>query len=440
MSDVQAAPHAEDMRRSVMRTPDDVSVMLRLHQLGWGLKRIALELGCSKNTVRRYLVQGGWRSCRSAPRLGQLDELRDWLAKRFWQHRGNADVIRQELLSEKGLAVSLRTVERSVAPLRRELRAAARATVRFETPPGRQLQIDFGERRTMIDGETVRVYLFVATLGYSRRLHVRVFRHERQECWFEGLESAFRAFGGSTEEVLLDNARALVERHDAQTRAVTFNARFLAFAKHWGFRPAACAPYRARTKGKDERGVGYVKSNAIAGRSFTSWAALEAHLEAWTRDVADTRVHGTTGEAPMRRFRRDEAPALRPITGMPPFHATRDLIRRVQSDCVIEVDGNAYSVPWRLIGESVGVAITAEVLRISHAGREVATHRRQSGRRQRAIDPAHFEGVAGSRVWAGQDLTVAAANDATPTSPASPASSTLLRPLAEYEAAAGGGW
>ena len=366
--------------------------------------------------------------------------MRDWLAKRFWLHRGNADVIRQELLSEKGVAVSLRTVERSVAPLRRELRAAARATVRFETPPGRQLQIDFGEHRMMIDGGSVRVYLFVATLGYSRRLHVRAFRHARQECWFEGLEGAFRVFGGSTEEVLVDNARALVERHDAQARAVTFNARFLAFAKHWGFRPAACAPYRARAKGKDEGGVGYVKSNAIAGRSFTSWAALEAHLEAWTRDVADTRVHGTTGEEPMRRFHRDEAPAVRTVTGVPPFPATRELIRRVQSDCVIEVDGNAYSAPWRLISESVGVAITAEALRISHAGRKVATHRRQSGRRQRAIDPAHFEGVAGSRALADRGLAVAAANHATPAPPASPASSTLLRPLAEYGAAAGGGW
>ncbi len=435
MDDVQAVPQAEDERRAAMRTGDEVSVMLRLHQLGWGVKRIALELGCSKNTVRRYLAQGGWQNCRSAPRAGQLDGLQDWLGKRFWLHRGNADVIRQELLSEKGLAVSLRTVERSVAPLRRELRAAARATVRFETPPGRQLQIDFGERRTMIDGAALRVYLFVATLGYSRRLHVRAFRHERQECWFDGVESAFRSFGGSTEEVLLDNARALVDRHDAQTREVTFNAKFLAFAKHWGFRPAACAPYRARTKGKDERGVGYVKSNAIAGRGFASWSGLEAHLEAWTREVADVRVHGTTGEAPMERFRRDEAPALRPIGGMPRFDATRELIRRVQSDCVIEVDGNAYSVPWRLIGESVGVAITAEVLRISHAGREVAMHRQQAGRHQRAIDPAHFAGVAGSQVRAAGGMTVAAANDAEPSS-----ASPLLRPLAEYEAAAGGAW
>jgi transposase len=92
-------------------------------------------------------------------------------------------VVRQELAAEKGIVVSLRTVERAVAPSRRELRAEARATVRFETPPDRQLQVDFGERRVVIGGEPVRVYLFVATPGHSRRIHVRAFRHERQTCW-----------------------------------------------------------------------------------------------------------------------------------------------------------------------------------------------------------------------------------------------------------------
>ena len=86
------------------------------------------------------------------------------------------------------------------------------------------------------------------------------------------------------------------------TREVTFNERLHAFARYWGLRPVACAPYRARTKGKDERGVGYVKGNAIAGRSFASWAALEAHLVWWMREIADTRVHGTTGEAAAMRF------------------------------------------------------------------------------------------------------------------------------------------
>jgi len=89
--------------------------------------------------------------------------------------------------------------------------------------------------------------------------------HERQESWFEGLESAFLAFGGVPDEVLIDNARALVTEHDAQTRTVVFNPKLLAFTRHWGFRPRACAPYRARTKGKTESGVGYVKRNAIAG-------------------------------------------------------------------------------------------------------------------------------------------------------------------------------
>jgi hypothetical protein len=224
-------------------------------------------------------------------------------------------------------------------------------------PRGPGESIDFGERRIAIGGEAVKVYLFVATLGYSRRLYVQAFRNERQESWFAGLEEAFRHFGGVTEEVLFDNDRGLVVRHDRETREVEFNARLHAFARHRRFRPRACAPYRARTKGKDERGVGYVKKNAIAGRCFASWSALKAHLDQWTREIADQRVHGTTGEVPIERFQRAEASALRPIAGIPPYAASRELVRKVQADCAIEVDGNAYSVPWRLIGEKVRVTL-----------------------------------------------------------------------------------
>src|SRR4028119_1615823 len=135
----------------------------------------------------------------------------------------------------------------------------------MKTPRGLRLQIDFGERQVRIGAESVRAYLFVATLGYSRRLHVRVFRHERQASWFAGIEGAFRHFGGRPAELLLDNARALVEHHDVRTREVVFNERFHTFARYWEVRPQACAPYRARTKGKDERGGGDVKRNATAG-------------------------------------------------------------------------------------------------------------------------------------------------------------------------------
>jgi hypothetical protein len=130
-----------------MRRPDEVAAMLRLKALGWGVRRIAAAFGCSHVTVRRYLTAGGWVEYPPPRRAKALDGLEGWLAERFRQHRGNADVVRQDLVREHGIAVSLRTVERAVAPLRQALRAEARATVRFETPPGRQLQIDFVSRR-----------------------------------------------------------------------------------------------------------------------------------------------------------------------------------------------------------------------------------------------------------------------------------------------------
>ena len=128
----------------------------------------------------------------------------------------------------------------------------------------------------------------------------------------------------------MDNPKPLVVRHDAATREVEFNERFLAFAAHWKFRPRACAPYRTRTKGKDECGVRYVKGNAIAGHTFESWAALEGHLVWWMREIADRRRHGTTGEPPLARFER-EAGRLAPCAGRPPFGQLRDLVRVVHA-------------------------------------------------------------------------------------------------------------
>ena len=179
--------------------------------------------------------------------------------------------------------------------------------------------------------------------------------------------------------------------------------------------------------GRARRGRTSVKRNAIAGRCFESFAALEAHLDAWVREVADVRIHGTTGEAPAERFAREEAPALRPIAGLASFQALRELTRKVQVDCTIEVDGNAYSVPWRLIGEQVRVTVTPEVLRVVHAGREVAVHAREAGRRRRVVDAAHFEGVVGFR---SRIIRL----------PAPKPEPALLRPLAEYEALVGGGF
>ena len=136
-----------------------------------------------------------------------------------------------------------------------------------------------------------------------------------------------------------------------------------------------------------------MKRNAIAGHRFASWAALEAHLAWWMREIADVREHGTTGEPPIARFHREEAAALRPLEGKPPFRQVRELIRRVSSDCCVEIDTNAYSVPWRLIGETVQVVVAGGRVSIQHGGAEVAVHAESAGRRQRLVETAHFAGV-----------------------------------------------
>jgi hypothetical protein len=331
--------------------------------------------------------------------------------------------------------VSLRTVERAVEPWRRELRNAALATVRFETPPGRQLQADFGQCLVSIGGERVRVHLAVLTLGYSRRLLVRAFRGEKQDHWLQALEEGFRHWGGVPKEVLVDNARALVSQHDPERNILIFAERLEEFASYWGFKPRACRPYRARTKGKDERGVAYVKRNSIAGREFSSWAEFEAHLVRWSREVADLRVHGTTGEAPLERFMRAEAQALQPLEAKPSFLAERELVRIVHSDCCVEVEANWYSAPQALIRQRVSVLVRDQQVLIRHGGRIVAEHRRQRpGSRCRQVIDGHWEGLLPQRQQreAERSLRDASASGVQEQERRMVRSSELARPLAVY--------
>ena len=125
-------------------------------------------------------------------------------------------------------------------------------------------------------------------------------------------------------------------------------------------------------QGKDRERCWLCKAERNCRPLIRELGSFEAHLEAWTREIADVRVHGTTGEAPIERFQRAEATALKSAAGIPPFHAARELIRRVQADCAVEIDGNAYSVPWRLIGETVRATISDGIVRIYHASEEVA--------------------------------------------------------------------
>lgn len=389
-SSVHLHPMQEDTR---MLEPEVVDRIRELSARGLGTKRIARLLGIARNSVRRYLA-GATVGYHQRPAARRLDDA----TLREVQHlfggvaEGNAVVIQQELAA-RGTHIDLRTLQRALAPLRQEQRAAALATVRFETPPGQQLQIDFGEKVVRIAETPVRVYLMTAVLGYSRRLFVRAFLAQRQDDWLEGLDAAFHHFGGLTEQVLCDNASPLVTSHDRRTGEVVWNPGFEAFCRDRGLTAVACRPRRARTKGKIERGVGYVKHNALAGRSFASFEELQSHLAQWTAAVADQRVHGTTRERPAVRFEREERRALRPLPSRPLAVRTRRLKRRVSTDCFVDIDTVRYSVPYRHVREAVEVLVEREWVEVYLRGDRIARHARSYEPYAVVRDPAHFEGL-----------------------------------------------
>src|ERR1700676_3291892 len=236
-------------------------------------------VGVAVSTVRRYLRQPITPGQQVRPAARRLSEDRRGEARTLYEGpaEGNAVVVHR-LLAARGCAISVRTIERAVADIRRAQRVAALATVRVETAPGDQLQIDFGQKRLLLAGVRVRIFLLVAVLSYSRRLFVKAFLNERGDDWREGIAAAFAHFGGVPRTVLGDNARPLVRARDRATGTVIFHPAYLAFCRDWDVQPRACAPYRARTKGKTEAGVKYVKRNALADQAFESFAALERYL------------------------------------------------------------------------------------------------------------------------------------------------------------------
>jgi len=375
-----------------MVDPEIVRQIRALHAVGWPIRRLSRELGVGRNAVRRYLRGGEAAEVQTRPTRRVLtEEQRAEVVHLFdTTAEGNAVVVAQ-LLAERGVHVSVRNVQRVVEHHRRRRLAAELATVRFETAPGHQMQIDFGEKRVSIAGVFVRVLVFVAVLSYSRRVFVRAFRSQRHDDWREGLVGAFRHFGGVPQTVLIDNPRALViARVDGG--AVRLHPAFDAFCRDWEVVPRACQPYRARTKGKTERGVGYAKRNALAGRAFESWAELEAHLERWML-LADERVHGTTHQKPRERFERDEVSVLRPLPARPLPVRQRRLARRVATDCFVDVDTVRYSVPHRLVRRAVEVLVGDDEVVVFDGREIVARHRRCDEPHQRVVDPMHFEGL-----------------------------------------------
>jgi transposase len=354
----------------MLRKEDFVEIQA-LAKAGVYQRDIAAQVGVHPRTVSRALKRG------AAPSGSRRDQ---WVKVRPYAERihallvagvWNAKVILREIQAA-GYAGSYTTLKAYVRPQRR-LRASA-ATVRFETPPGRQLQSDWGQIVTRIAGVETAAHFIVNTLSYSRRMHVWATDCEDAEHTYEGLMRSFEYFGGIPAEVLVDNQKAAVLEHRAGQEP-RFNRRFLDLAGQYGFRPRACRPARAQTKGKDERMVGYVKGNFfVRYREFESWSHLNQQLEQWLKEEADPRVHGTVREVVAERFER-EAPHLAPLPERR-FDTAYAETRQASWDAYVEVRGNRYSVPETYAGQVLPIRITLEdELVVYDAERVIVTHR-----------------------------------------------------------------
>jgi transposase len=359
---------------------------------GLSITQISQLTGYSRPTIRKYLAQNkppryGPRQPRSTVLEPHLSFLEERLQAGVW----NATVL-WRLLQERGYTGGYTTVKDFVRPKRRQAHTVA--VRRFETPPGHQAQVDWGDlgKITDPDGTAHKLNAFVMTLGSSRAMFCDIATDQKLPVFLRMHEAAFEALGGVPQEILYDNTKTVVlktltEGVDGRGE-VRLNPTFADFARYWGFTPRLCRPYRPQTKGKVESGIGYLRKNFLCGRDATSVEDLRHQIRTWTATVANIRVHGTTHRVVAQAW-DEEKPTLQPLHSRRAYPLVVECVRRVTRDAFVCWHSNRYSVPWQQAGQEVWVREIGAVVEILGNQTAVAVHPRCDGRHQTIVVAAH---------------------------------------------------
>jgi transposase len=408
----------------------EVSDIEELKRQGLSIQAISKLTGFDRKTVRKYLLQPeGMPVYGPRPaRPSKLDAFKPYIEERMKAGVWNAQVLLRELRA-RGFTGGYTILKDWLHP-QRSL-AQVTAVRRFETPPGKQAQVDWGHLGSIdIDGREHRLNGFTFTLGYSRTMMAEAALDQKLGTLLKMHEEAFRQLGGVPEEILYDRMKTVWVEIDDRGEIV-WNPVFLDFARYWGFTPRLCRPYRAQTKGKVESGVKYVRRNflcGLQGRDPSGLDDLNAQLRAWVWEVANQRVHGTTHEQVSSRWTADRFHLL-PLDGRPPYPYFEDELRKVARDAYVSWQGSRYSVPWTYAGKQVWVREHGREVEV-HYGRERIAIHGQAPRKHAVITaPEHHRGIPlGARQ---ERKTLIHIQDSAPV--------VEIRPLAAYESAAMGG-
>lgn len=406
--------------------------MIDLYRKGVSISEIARQTGRDRKTVRKAVKDKNQpirkKQQRTAKRERKIGPYENYLKRRMTEGVYNTRKLYREL-RERGYSGGLTQVILYVQPYRPK--HAESAVMRFETEPGQQGQVDWGYFGTIEhEGRQRKLYVFVMTLCWSRAMYVEFTVNGNTDWFIRCHQHGFEYLGGVPHEILHDNLKSAVISRDRAGRIV-WNERYLDYATYTGFAPHPCRPYRAQTKGKVERGIGYVRQNFWCGLHFTDLADLNAQAQNWMNDIANPRVHGTTGEIPFERLTYETLQALPHQR----FDTSIKTERYASRDCLVSYDGNFYSVPAAWANKMLLVKETEDqqLIILNAFGEVVTQHRKLPGRYKRAIVAAHYAGlpVLASKTPPAQALQISSST--TFDRLALPAPQVEIRPLSIYE-------
>ncbi len=331
-----------------MITTEAFMDIISLHRQGFSMRAIAKKLGIHRRTVKKHIEGNAFPQYQKVKRQESiLDPYRqaidDYLATDDYQATWLFDRVKK--MGYPGSYETLRDYVRLVKERRIRL-----AYARFETEPGLQAQVDWGDFQVEnSDGSTETKYMFLMILGYSRSMYVEFVDRCTLEIFMDCHVHAFHYLQGVPGEILYDNMKQVVIGRNKGT--VIFNNEFLHFAHHYSFEPKACPPYSPWVKGKAERPMDYIRQRFWRGYVYTTMEKLNHDVMIWLNETANTRIHGTHRQPVLDRW-QEEIPFLSPLPRND-YDTSIKIYRKVYKDCQLSYDGNRYLVPYQMVGKKV---------------------------------------------------------------------------------------
>ena len=366
-----------------MIKPEEVMNIRSLAKQGYSMRAIARTTGLHRETVKKYLEDGKIPVYQKQKRKSTLIPyhglIHEWLSRQDYQ----ASRI-HELLQCQGFTGAYDCVQRYVRSIKEQRDRVA--YIRFETMPGQQAQVDFGDFQiSCSDGRTITIYCFIMVLGYSRHMYIEFIDKCTMTNFLACHQHAFGFFRGVPAEILYDNMKNVVIRRLAGS--IQWNREFEAFAMHYGFKLLATPPYSPWAKGKVERPIHYVRERFWRGYIFNNISQTNQDIRRWINAVAGQRVHGTTKEKVCIRFNCEQSY----LGDLPrsPYDISEKVTRTVYKDCQIAFDGNRYVVPHEYVGRKVLLRIRDGIIRVFYDDQMIAVYRIPEGKGKTLAHP-HF--------------------------------------------------